>query len=75
MAYEYKEDIEVAVIEYYYNVREEAFDELDEVYIKAETLNEIIKVFDGAEWSESLLQDIANELNYMSEELKELGDE
>jgi hypothetical protein len=75
MAYEYKEDIEVAVIESYYNVRDEVFDELDEVYIKAETLNKIIEVFDGAEWCESLLQDIADELDSMREELKELGDE
>lgn len=42
MGYEYKNDIEDALIDSPIDIDAEAFDELDEVYVKAKAFNEIV---------------------------------
>lgn len=69
MEYEYKNDIEDAVIDSPIDIDVEAFDELDEVYVKAKAFNKIRLIYDKymndlSMSDEQYIEMIANEFTH-----------
>ena len=69
MEYDYKNDIEDAVIDSPIDIDVEAFDELDEVYVKAKAFNKIRLIYDKymndlSMSDEQYIEMIANEFTH-----------